>query len=194
MNHDTAALLSTTGHVLIVDDDERSRDLLKLVLEGKGHRVSEAENGEDALKSVEAEPPDVVLLDVVMPKIDGFEACRRLKADPRTAHIPVLMVTGLTERDDRIKGIDAGANDFINKPIDAQELALRVRNALYGKRLFDRLQENYRHLQQMQELRDDLTRMLEADTRTLTVIMEHLKIAMPAAKGRTGGDADGQDR
>ena len=194
MNHDTAALLSTIGHILIVDDDQRSRDVLKLVLEGKGHRVSEAENGEDALKSVEAEPPDVVLLDVVMPKIDGFEACRRLKADPRTAHIPVLMVTGLTERDDRIKGIDAGANDFINKPIDAQELALRVRNALYGKRLFDRLQENYRHLQQMQELRDDLTRMLEADTRTLTVIMEHLKIAMPAAKGRTGGDADGQDR
>jgi len=88
-----------------------------------------------------------VLLDIVMPGLDGFEVCRRLKADPATTSIPVLIVTSLTDRDDRLEGIGAGATDFISKPVDEQEVLLRVRNALQAKRLLDTVTENLAHQQ-----------------------------------------------
>ena len=95
-----------SGHILVVDDEKKNRILLKDVLEGKGYQVSEAEDGEQALHRVMKDPPDVILLDVMMPGIDGFEVCRRLKNDIKTASIPILMVTALSERSDRIKGIE----------------------------------------------------------------------------------------
>jgi class 3 adenylate cyclase len=82
----------------------------------------------------------VILLDLMMPKLDGFEVCRRLRKDAKTAHIPILMITALSERKERLMGIEAGANDFLNKPIDIQDLILRVGNAVYAKHLHDQLQ------------------------------------------------------
>jgi class 3 adenylate cyclase len=82
----------------------------------------------------------VILLDLMMPKLDGFEVCRRLRKDAKTAHIPILMITALSERKERLMGIEAGANDFLNKPIDIQEVILRVGNAVYAKHLHDQLQ------------------------------------------------------
>lgn len=90
------------GRVLVVDDERINRKILRSLLEERGHLVKEARDGGEALGRVKDEPPDVVLLDVVMPGIDGFEVCRRLKADTETAHIPVIIVTSLTDREQRL--------------------------------------------------------------------------------------------
>jgi class 3 adenylate cyclase len=136
----SARALGCRGLVLVVDDDEANRMLLRDLLETHGYEIVEAENGEQALQKVEQRPPDVILLDVMMPRLDGFEVCRRLKNDARTAHIPILIVTALSERMERMKGIAAGASDFLTKPVDLQELTLRVNHAVHAKRLFDQLQ------------------------------------------------------
>jgi adenylate cyclase len=128
------------GFVLVVDDEEQNRTLLRDPLEACGYEVTEAENGMQALQKVAEHPPDVILLDVMMPKMDGFGVCRRLKTDSKTAHIPILMVTALSDRKERLMGIAVGANDFLNKPVDIQDVTLRVANAVYAKHLHDRLQ------------------------------------------------------
>jgi class 3 adenylate cyclase len=131
------------GLVLVVDDEEANRMLLADPLGTHGYEVIEAENGEQALQKVAQRPPDVILLDVMMPRMDGFEVCRRLKKDPLTAHIPILIVTALSERMERMMGIAAGASDFLTKPVDLQELTLRVGHAARSKRLFDQLQTEH---------------------------------------------------
>jgi class 3 adenylate cyclase len=128
------------GYVLIVDDEEQNRSLLHDPLEARGYEIAEAENGMIALEKIAERLPDVVLLDVMMPQMDGFEVCRRLKTDSKTAHIPILMVTALSERKERLMGIAVGANDFLNKPVDIQDVILRVGNAVYTKHLHDQLQ------------------------------------------------------
>lgn len=132
--------VQSAGFVLVVDDEEHNRTLLRDPLEARGYEVEEAENGLQALRSIAARPPDAILLDLMMPKMDGFEVCRRLRKDAQTAHLPILMITALSERGDRLLGIQVGANDFLNKPIDLQEVILRVGNAVHAKRLFDQLQ------------------------------------------------------
>jgi len=99
-----------SGDILVVDDEKKNRVIMRDVLEVNGYHVIEAENGEQALEKVMEEPPDVILLDVMMPGMNGFEVCHKLKKDPKTAPIPILMVTALSDRSDRIKGIQAGAN------------------------------------------------------------------------------------
>lgn len=149
--------------VLVVDDDELTRSVLIRVLRIEGHDVSAAVDGTEALEKVAAESPDLILLDVVMPGIDGIEVCRRLKADAATEPIPVLILSGMTDRDSRLRGITAGANDYLTKPIDREDLVLRVRNAIRMKALHDQLLARNRELLAMQELRDDITQMLIAD-------------------------------
>jgi adenylate cyclase len=127
------------GFVLVVDDEEQNRTLLRDPLEACGYEVTEAENGMQALQKIAEHPPDVILLDVMMPKMDGFGVCSRLKKDSKTAHIPILMVTALSDRKERLMGIAVGANDFLNKPIDIQDVILRVGNANYAKQLHDQL-------------------------------------------------------
>lgn len=127
------------GFVLVVDDEEHNRTLLRDPLEARGYEVEEAENGMQALRRIALRPPDVILLDLMMPKMDGLEVCRHLRRDAKTAHLPILMITALSERGDRLLGVQAGANDFLNKPIDLQDVILRVGNAVYAKRLHDQL-------------------------------------------------------
>ena len=110
------------GTVLVVDDEAANRDLIRDPLEARGYRVLEAVNGDEALERVTSEPPDVILLDLMMPGLNGFEVCRILKSTPQWAVIPVLMITALSERKERLLGIQAGANDFLNKPVDTEEL------------------------------------------------------------------------
>jgi len=136
----TATAATHRGFVLVVDDEEQNRTLLRDSLEVHGYEIAEAASGEEALRLVAERQPDVVLLDIMMPQLDGFEVCRRLKNDPKTAAMPILMVTALSERKERMMGIAAGANDFLNKPVDIQDLTLRVRNAVQMRRLFDQLQ------------------------------------------------------
>jgi adenylate cyclase len=132
--------LKYAGYVLVVDDEENNRTLLRDTLEARNYEVAEAEDGAAALALAEQRVPDVVLLDLMMPGMDGFVVCRELKRNPETAAVPVLMITALNERKERLMGIEAGANDFLNKPVDLQDVLLRVGNAVYTKRLYDRLQ------------------------------------------------------
>jgi adenylate cyclase len=135
-----ALATGSPGYVLVVDDEEQNRSLLRDALEARGYEIAEAENGMVALEKIAVRLPDVILLDVMMPQMDGFEVCRRLKTDSKTAHIPILMVTALSDRKERLMGIAVGANDFLNKPVDIQDVTLRVGNAVYTKRLHDQLQ------------------------------------------------------
>jgi two-component system sensor histidine kinase/response regulator len=128
---------ASDSHILVVEDDEKSRRLLRDFLEAYGYQMSEAVDGEEALSVINAKPPDLILLDVMMPKMDGFEVCRRLKENEQTQMIPVLLVTALSDRADRLRGISVGATDFITKPIDTLEVLFRVRNALRTKHLYD---------------------------------------------------------
>jgi CheY-like chemotaxis protein len=128
------------GHVLVVDDEEQNRILLRDPLEARGYEVEEAEDGMQALQKIARRPPDVILLDLMMPKMDGLELCRHLRKDAKTAHLPILMITALSERGDRLMGIHAGANDFLNKPLDILDVILRVGNAVCAKHLHDQLQ------------------------------------------------------
>ena len=169
--------VSQAGHILVVDDEPKNRLLLCELLELYGHLVTEAADGEQALQEVSNDAPDVILLDVMMPGLDGLEVCRRLKADPSTAPIPILMITSLTAQEDRHRGIDAGANDFLSKPIDRRDVLLRVRNAIYTKRLFDQLQDSYEELRELEAMRDSLVHMIVHDMRSpLTAMHGYLEL------------------
>lgn len=174
-----------TGRVLIVDDQEANRLLLRDLLESQGHEVAEAVDGVEALERVADAAPDVVLLDVGMPGIDGFEVCRRLKADPATATIPVLLVTAHNQRDQRLLGIGAGANDYITKPIDKSDLSLRVRNAIRMHQLYTEIEEQYRRLEKLELLRDSLVHMIVHDLRSpLAGIRAYLDLMQMDGEGK----------
>jgi putative two-component system response regulator len=127
------------GHVLVVDDVRPNVKIAAKVLSDDGHRVSVAMNGNQAIKFVGREHPDLILLDVLMPELDGFEVCRRIKSNPATRLIPIILVTALQGAKDRIRGIEAGADDFVTKPFDTLELCARVRSLIRLKRFTDEL-------------------------------------------------------
>lgn len=116
--------------ILIVDDDPDIRDILKITLTEENYEVAEACDGEEALKAVTAKSPNLVLLDYKIPKLDGREVCRRIKNDILLRHLPVIMVTGKGDLNDRVTGLDAGADDYIVKPFEPKELLARIRMAL----------------------------------------------------------------
>lgn len=116
--------------ILVADDIKQNVKLLRVILTASEFDVIEAYDGEEALGKAKSENPDLILLDVMMPKMTGYEVCQKLRADGTTKNIPVVMITALHEMDDRIKGIDAGADDFISKPFNKAELLARVKSLL----------------------------------------------------------------
>jgi len=130
---------ASDARILVVDDAPQNRALLDRVLTGERYDVRLAADGLSALSSVTADAPDVILLDVQMPGIDGFEVCRRIKSDPATRLTPVVLITGLSDRHSRIEGIEAGADDFVHKPFDLEELKARIRSLLRLKQYTDEL-------------------------------------------------------
>jgi signal transduction histidine kinase len=174
------------GAVLVVDDEPANRELLRDLLEARGFDVREAADGFTALNALQNEDlPDVILLDVMMPGIDGFEVCRRIRENPVTAHLPVLIVTALADRASRLRGISEGAADFLTKPIDTVDTHLRVRNAAKSKRLYDQLAEKNRRLIEAEQARDSLVHMIVHDLKSpLTSVLGYCKLLKGMAKQR----------
>jgi DNA-binding NarL/FixJ family response regulator len=133
------------ARILVVDDEPFNIDYLQQELEVHGFVIDTAANGVEALERVAAAPPDLVLLDVMMPELDGIAALRILKGDPETRLIPVVLMTALNAVEDRVRGIEAGADDFLSKPVDDRELLARIRTALSLKRTIDATVEELRN-------------------------------------------------
>jgi two-component system cell cycle response regulator len=128
-----------SARILVVDDIELNRRLLEAKLAAEYYQVLQAPDGVSALEVARADSPDIVLLDVMMPGIDGYETCRLLKEDEKTRHIPVLIVTALDERESRIKALESGADDYLTKPIDDTQMMARIRNLARMKPMLDEL-------------------------------------------------------
>ena len=149
--------------ILVVDDEPFILKNIELLLQARGYTVLTAATGKDGLETALKERPDVVLLDVMLPDVEGYDICRKIKNEPTTRHIPVLMLTALNDVFSKVKGLDAGADDFISKPFNEGELRARVRAFLRTKRLHDELDNSYRRLKELEELRDSLTHMIMHD-------------------------------
>ncbi len=162
-----AAPTERLGTVLAVDDEPANLDLISRRLAALGCEVLRASNGEQALVLATERRPDLVLLDVMMPGIDGWETCRRLKADERTSGIPVIFVTARDRADDLARGFEVGGVDYVSKPFEPIELASRVRSALYTKRLQDQLRASNEELRKVERSRQELIGMLGHDIRNL---------------------------
>ena len=128
-----------TARILVVDDIRTNIKVLEAKLTSDYYEVIAASNGPEALDAAVSQKPDLILLDVMMPGMDGFEVCRRLKANPDTAHVPVIMVTALGDPEDRVQGLSAGADDFLTKPVDDTSMFARVRSLLRVKLMLDEL-------------------------------------------------------
>lgn len=172
-----------SGLLLIVDDNEDNRDVLARRLEKQGHWVVTASSGPEALAALAEQPFDLVLLDIMMPEMDGYEVLSRIKSGPQTQHIPVIMISALDEIESVVRCIQIGAADYLPKPFNPTLLRARVGASLREKRAHDReqrytseLSESYRRLQNLERLRDDLTHMIVHDLRTpLTSLLSGLQ-------------------
>ena len=137
--------------VLVVDDNQQNLELLQAYLEDVDCQTTPAHDGPEALKIIAKSPPDLILLDVMMPKMSGFEVCKRIKNDPQTSDIPVIMVTALNEFGDIERGIDSGTDDFLSKPVNKLELITRVKTMLKLKHLTDKLERTLAYLSEVEK-------------------------------------------
>jgi len=133
---------TSQGTVLIVDDEEKNRRLIGTILKSYGYHFETAVNGPEALEKAAAAPPDLIYLDVMMPLMNGFEVCQRLKANPLTATIPVVMVSSLSDRESKLEALGHGVIDFLSKPIDSTELMIKTRNLIKIKKYEDALKQH----------------------------------------------------
>ena len=188
------AAASVPGRILVVDDSADNREVLARRLRGQGHVVVEAGDGRQALEAAEWEEFDVILLDIMMPVMDGYQTLSRLKAHDGLCHIPVLMISAYDELDSVVRCIQMGAEDYLSKPINSTLLNARLNSSLEKKRLRDgerhlyaQLQESFAQLQTLENQRDDLTHMIVHDLRTpLTSLLSGLQTVALIGNLNTG--------
>jgi len=172
------SLLGNPPHpamILVVDDSERGRRLLGTLLTSEGYDYCEADNGKTALSMARTHKPDIILLDIMMPNMDGYRVAERLKQKPETKDIPIIMVTALEDQQSRIRGLAAGAEEFVSKPVNANELQIRVRNLLRLKQAGDILKEHKQMLE---------TQVAERTEELQTSFIEAIMTLMRAAEYR----------
>lgn len=161
--------------LLIVDDEPRSLYALEMLLSPEGYRIAFADSGRAALTHIAATPPDVVLLDVMMPDMTGYTVCEILKQDERWRHIPIILITALDRKEDVVQGLDAGADEFLTKPVSGPELRARVRSMLRIKRQYDQIQDTL-------QLREELANMIVHDMRNpLSTLMLYIDVLLSRA-------------
>ena len=163
---------SDHSRILVVDDNQDSLEILRARLESWGYRIQTASDGEDALAMIEAGPPDLILLDIMMPRMDGMEVARRVKGNPSLPFIPIIMETALATTESKVEGLDSGADDYITKPIDFAELKARVNSMLRIKRLQAELEDRERELLDVNE---QLLHMSQTDALTGLDNRRHLE-------------------
>ena len=159
-SHDPAARPGEAGEdtalILVVDDNPDNLEIISTRLRFRGYEVSTAERGDEAIRMVKDNEPDLILLDIMMPDMDGYEVARRIRAEDEISFIPIIVVTARDSTEDKVTGLDAGADDYLTKPINFPELEARVRSMLRIKRLQDQLEEKNRELEQL-SISDGLT-------------------------------------
>ncbi len=163
---------SDHSRILIVDDNPDSLEILRVRLESWGYRTQTASDGEDALAMIDVSPPDLILLDIMMPRMDGMEVARRVKGNPSLPFIPIIMETALATTESKVEGLDSGADDYITKPIDFAELKARVNSMLRIKRLQVELEDRERELLDVNE---QLLHMSQTDALTGLDNRRHLE-------------------
>ncbi|HAY82208.1 MAG TPA: two-component system response regulator [Planctomycetaceae bacterium] len=147
--------MADTNRILLVDDNQANCELLEAYLTGIDCETATAVDGQDALDKVASFQPDLILLDVMMPKLSGFEVCEKLKSDPQTSRIMILMVTALGDPGDIERAVAAGTDDFLSKPVQQVELVKRVENMLKLKDVSDENERLRRYIEQMEESEAD---------------------------------------
>jgi len=175
---------SKNQKILIIEDTQENQDLLLYFLKPQRYQIVIATDGEEGLRLVEQERPDIILLDIMLPKLDGFAVCERIKNDRRTKFIPIIMITALKEMKDKIRSLEAGADDFITKPFENIELLARVKSLLRLKEYHDELEEKNMQLArtndtllQMDKFKEDLTNLIVHDMKNpLFVIQGNLQM------------------
>jgi len=164
------------GSVLVVDDTLENLRLLSTLLGEQGYEVRAVTNGRQALQAVEQDPPDLILLDVNMPDMDGYEVCGRLRARDRSKDVPVIFLTALTGTGDKVRAFEAGAVDYVTKPFRFEEVLARVQTHVALRRAQVELAGSYERLQTLERLRDDLVHMIVHDMRSpLTALLLNLR-------------------
>jgi two-component system sensor histidine kinase/response regulator len=162
----TAVLPPTPPNILVVDDTPANLQLLTTMLKERGYKVRPVPSGELALRAIHSSPPDLILLDVTMPGMDGYEVCARIKADAALRDIPILFISALNETSDKVRAFHAGGVDYVTKPFQLEEVEARVRTHLELRRKTAELERSYAQLQQLEKLRQDLTHMVAHDMRS----------------------------
>jgi HD-like signal output (HDOD) protein/CheY-like chemotaxis protein len=173
--------LSKIPKILIVDDEERNIRLLKAMLLSEEYQLTGVLSGKEALESLDEINPDIILLDVMMPEIDGFEVCSLIKQDEKTRAIPVIIVTALDEKEHRTQAMEAGADDFISKPVDRTELRIRVKSLLRIKSYHNELVDSFREIAQKNSKLQELEKSKEGLTH---VIIHDLRDPLTAISGK----------
>lgn len=172
-------------NILVVDDTPANLQLLTEMLKEKGYKVRPAPSGALALRAAQIAPPDLILLDINMPEMNGYEVCARLKADERLRGIPLLFISALTDAEDKVRAFQAGGVDYVTKPFNFEEVEARVRTHLELRRQQQELAASLARLQELERLRDSLTHMIAHDMRSpLLVISMALEMLAPLIQER----------
>ena len=190
----TASEVSARSSILVVDDSPTNLQLLVGMLQEHGYRVRPVTDGEHALRAVRSEPPDLVLLDVTMPGIDGYEVCRRIKGDADTAEIPVLFISALAGIEDKVRAFEAGGVDYVSKPFHLAEVLARVHTHLELRRQRRALEEGLVRERELEAMRDKLTHMIAHDMRSpllaLKLVLDLVRKGAPQAEPELLAGAD----
>ncbi|MEB3283320.1 MAG: response regulator [Lyngbya sp.] len=157
--------MSNTASILVVDDQPGNFEVIETLLDEQGYILHYASSGVKALERLDTVQPDVILLDVMMPELDGLEVCKRIKANPKWQHIPILMLTALNSKKDLVACLKAGANDFLSKPVNSAELRARLDSMIRIKQQYDRLQTLLKEQQSLLQMREYMVNMIVHDLR-----------------------------